>query len=353
MSAALDGSIAVVGGLGLWTPLGRNVDETWRGLLEGRRIVDHAKSAVGAAKMCRAVAHEALGQSGWSSEDEFATVVGTSKGSVERWLAGQVDPAGLADIASSLGGAGPKLTISGACASGLLALIRGVILIHGGEARRVLVVAGEASVHPLFVGSFKRLGVLPGFGVGCRPFDERRGGFVMSEAAAAVCLEARDLRQGASGDRSRVAVDQFAMGGDATHLTGGDPEGKMLRYLLRYVCNHPVDLVHAHGTGTVANDPVELAAIESMFCEASGKPLLYSHKGAIGHSLGAAGLISVVINALAHERGMVPPNAGTTSPLPTRHVVVHREAVRRPIRRSVALASGFGGACAAVGLVTV
>jgi 3-oxoacyl-[acyl-carrier-protein] synthase II len=208
--------LAVISGVGLLTPLGRTAGETWQSLLDGRFITDHAKSAgefdqrsPRVIQMARDVAEQALAEAGWA-DDHFATVVGTSKGSVESWLSsatplqpishsryeaggedGQFrlpdarpDITGLADIAAALAGRGPKLTVSAACASGLLALGRAVMMIRAGEARRVLVVAAEASVHPLFLGSFKRLGVLPREGVGCRPFDETRDGFLMSEAAA-------------------------------------------------------------------------------------------------------------------------------------------------------------------------
>jgi 3-oxoacyl-(acyl-carrier-protein) synthase len=112
-----------------------------------------------------------------------------------------------------------------------------------------------------------------------------------------------------------------------------------------------IDFVHAHGTATEANDPIELAAIESIVPEGNRVPL-YSHKGALGHSLGAAGLISVVINCMSHERGIVPPNVRTTHPLPTSRVVIDRQPLHRPIRRSIAVAAGFGGAIAAVSLVS-
>jgi 3-oxoacyl-[acyl-carrier-protein] synthase II len=112
------------------------------------------------------------------------------------------------------------------------------MMIQSGEADRALVVAAEASVHPLFLGSFTNLGVFPREGVGCRPFDESRDGFLMSEAAAAVCVEA-------SG--SGIAIEKFATGGDATHLTGGDPAARTLRRVLRHVADRrAVDLVHAH-----------------------------------------------------------------------------------------------------------
>ena len=98
--------------------------------------------------------------------------------------------------------------------------------------------------------------------------DERDEEFMrvaLSEAAAAVCLESGTHGPGAGVQDSSVQIQRFALGADATHLTGGDPEGTTLRHLLAGVIgSEALDLVHAHGTGTLANDPVELAAIESV-----------------------------------------------------------------------------------------
>jgi 3-oxoacyl-[acyl-carrier-protein] synthase II len=295
-----------------------------------------------------------------------AVVVGTSKGTVESWMPGArgtgaacPSPEGLSDVAAALGSRfalrGPRLTVSAACASGLHALVRGAMLIQSGEARQALIVATEASVHPLFLGSFQRLGVLARPGVGCRPFDQHREGFVMSEAAAAVLLEAQNpaesprLASHGLDEASPVYLDRFALGADATHLTGGDPEARVLRHLLsRVIDDRPVDLFHAHGTGTESNDPAELAAIESALGDRPERPALYSHKGALGHSLGAAGLLSVVLNCQAHATGVVPPNVQTRDPLPAPRIMVSREPVSKPVRRSIAVAAGFGGAIAAV-----
>ena len=380
---------AVITGTGLLTPLGTTANETWRALLDGKFITDHTRAAgeydntsPRIIQMARRAAGEAMGDAGWcgTQADDIHTIVGTSKGSIESWLppatplqhmsnsayiAGGLHPTGLADIAATIALGGPRLTLSGACASGLLALIRAAMLIEAGHADRVLVVAAEASVHPLFLGSFKRLGVLPKKEIGCRPFDQSRDGFLMSEAAAAVCLEANSspVSQAQSFSRSacgarpgapRIAIERYAQGADATHLTSTDPTGRVLRHLIQKVTqNQPVDLIHAHGTGTLANDPIELAALESVFATAVQTPCLYSHKGALGHSLGAAGLVSVVLNVLAHQHHCVPPNTRTTQPLPSQHVSIHSTAHQTPIRRSLALAAGFGGATAAISLISL
>jgi 3-oxoacyl-[acyl-carrier-protein] synthase II len=317
-------------------------------------------------------AREAIASAKWSrdelSEDATAVIVGTSKGPVETWLtappehmlpatyiaAGHDDVFGLAAVCDAIArdvgaGFGPRLTLSAACASGLHALGRAWMMIRSRQVERAIVVAAESSLHPLFLSSFKRLGVLPKDGVGCRPFDETRDGFLMSEAAAAVCLRASELDgdEDASGD---VFVDRFALGGDATHLTGSDLDGRLLRRLIAHVAGaNPIDLVHAHGTGTITNDPIELAAIDDTV---RGTPNVFSHKAALGHSLGAAGLISVVLNCIAHERCVIPPNARTDRPLRAERVEISRDSVRRQVRRSIAIAAGFGGPTAVVGLVS-
>ena len=354
--------IPLITGLGLATPLSADVVGTWVRLLEGAFIRDHARIPLEAddgprvTQLALHVAREAMAGARWQRGGEAAVVVGTSKGPVEAWMttASEHVPFGLGQIATTLAQAldlrGPRLTLSAACASGLHALVRGAMMIMGGEARRVLVVASESSLHPLFLGSFKRLGVLAREGEGCRPFDQNRRGFLMSEAAAAVCLEATE----GTSATPIARVDRFALGGDATHLTGSDPTGATLRHLLRRVVDQqrPVNLFHAHATGTKINDPVELDAIESVLPDQDGpRPSLYSHKGAIGHSLGAAGLTSIVINALCHRDGIVPPNIQTPDPLPMKRVTLSREPVQRRIDRSVTMASGFGGPIAVVSLV--
>jgi 3-oxoacyl-[acyl-carrier-protein] synthase II len=359
--------LAAITGVGLITLLGANPISNWNALSAGHAIEDHARladehlpevrSLPRISRIGLAAARQAMAASNATIDPTTALILGTSKGAIEQWLrvdhcATLLNPStcfGLAttasDVAAGLGWIGPRLTLSAACASGLCALIRGVMLIESGAAQRVLVVAAEASVHPLFLASFKRLGVLPPPGRGCRPFDQTRQGFLMSEAAAAVCLEAR--QSPAPGD---VYVDRIAMGADGTHLTASDPEAAGLENVLRQVLEDPVDLIHAHGTGTPMNDQVELKVLERLIPSDAPTPLLYSHKGALGHSLGAAGLVSVVINVMCHRQGIVPPNIRTMDPLPTQRMKISNRAERRSIHRSIAVAAGFGGPIAAVRL---
>jgi 3-oxoacyl-[acyl-carrier-protein] synthase II len=449
-------------GYGLVTPLGTDALTTWQSLLDGRSISSHTRldehlgnNGGRVISFAQRATAEAIQRAGWTDCSNVAVIACTSKGSIEDWMCpnpfvsgvGAVFDAitaaeagangiaeyvfGLADLSSAIArfvGAtdGPRLTLSAACASGLHGLIRGAMMIQSGEAKRVLVVAAEASVHPMFLASFARLGVLPKQGEVCRPFDQRRSGFLMSEAAAAVCLEAEPSARGI------VTIDRYAMAGDATHLTASDPQGRVLRRMLQQVIgDHPVDLIHAHGTGTVSNDLTELDAIEATLKLVDGpgpqagdraadralrqstpglsaqantenqtrpapsrspdsrdtglRPMLiaptnrrvstsqpnstgqgpvsqysveteltcailFSHKGALGHSLGASGLVSVVLNCLAHRHGLVPGHPNTNQPLDAVGVLISQSSIERPIQRSIVHAAGFGGPSAVVGL---
>jgi 3-oxoacyl-[acyl-carrier-protein] synthase II len=350
----------LITGLGLITPLGNSVEQTWSALLAGQFIRDHAalrdRRIENFATDC---AKEAIAQAGWSpeilSDPSTALIVGTSKGPVKNWL---ISPPqanvnfGLAELATNIAAAighslGPRATLSAACASGIHALIHAAMLIRAGQAKRAIVVAAEASVHPLFVSSFKRLGVLPPEGFGCRPFDVARRGFLISEAAAAVCIESAEVTT----SRPFATIENFSIGSDAAHLTGNDPAGRTLRHLLKnVVAARTIDLVHAHATGTQLNDAIELSAIESC---AIGEPSIYSHKGALGHSLGAAGLISIVLNCLSHRSGIVLPNVQTHRPMPSERAHIAKESVQRSIKRSIAIAAGFGGAMGTISLASV
>ncbi|MGC4033013.1 MAG: biotin synthase BioB [Tepidisphaeraceae bacterium] len=350
-------------GTGLVTVQGVGVDANWQNLLAGRVLLEKGVVALPSdsqisrvSQLAIAAAGEAISSSKCTPLDDGRTglVVGTSKGPIEDWI-DQLNghrPAsianGVAQVAVDLGRAfghrnGPRLTLAGACASGLLAMIRGVELIRQGACDRVLVVAAEASTHALFEANFRRLGVLATSDDGCRPFDVRRRGFFLAEAAAAVMLD-----RNPNGNSNSLSVHSTASFADAYHLTGPDPSAAALSHaLLKLADDQPVDLVHAHGTGTIQNDPGEVLAIATAF---PNRPAIYSHKHAIGHTQGAAGLIAIVLNVRCHQSQTVPGNTATTQPMPEAIEQLSATPKTLAVGQSIAVAAGFGGSIACVRL---
>jgi 3-oxoacyl-[acyl-carrier-protein] synthase II len=365
----------VISSYALSTPFG-DAEQTFRALADGRFLIDSTRIDLRAAGDHRVtalalhVARQVMAST--ASSVPTALIVGTSKGEVDRWLEigklqiadcrlpiadcqSQIEnqrstiknilPLGLHEIAATvqreLALSGPALTVSAACASGLFALARGVLMLQAGEAQRVLVVAAESSFHPLLLASYRRLGVLAADGTGCRPLDHDRSGFFVGEAAAAVLLEHGELADG-------IIVDGIALGSDAASITAPNPSPHSLAdMIVRATGGRPVDLIHAHATGTIMNDPIELAAIDLAAGRLNCRPVVYSHKGAIGHTLGASGLVSIVLNCLMHQKGLALPNARCTRPLPAGNVRMPTQPIHCRIKRSLAISSGFGGPTAA------
>ena len=352
-----------IAGTGLVTTQGVGVQANWRALLAGNVLhetgivpVDRDWTLPRVSQLAILAAEEALAAASHPdlTDGRTALVIGTSKGPVEDWidqLNGKRPPSignGLAqvavDVAARTGhAAGPRLTLGGACASGLHALVRAHDLIARGDCDQALVVAAEASTHALFRANFARLGVLADPAEGCRPFDPRRHGFLLAEAAAAVWLTSDP-------PANAIRIAGTSVAADATHVTGTDPHGRSLRHVLQAIDLPAIDFIHAHGTGTVLNDETEQAAITEILGRHHAK--LYSHKHAIGHTQGAAGLIATVINVACHHGKVVPGNVNSRGAGAKRmeNVGFSHAASAHLANQSVAIAAGFGGTLAGVSL---
>jgi 3-oxoacyl-[acyl-carrier-protein] synthase II len=351
-------------GYSLLTPLETPSRSTFRAILHGQSLTDRGiipESLLRPAapdpatnllsnplidksiRMALVAALRATHAAHWSpkiiADPNTALFAATSKGPILSWLAaadhlgstGQIPPdlaeqiaLGPAVMAHHLARAlqitGPLHTSVAACSSGMHALHRAARALAHGECDRALVLAADASVHALFESSFARLGVLaPPDADGhrrCRPFDPAGAGFFITEAAAAITLETHPTP-------NSLQLEQTWIGADATHLLAIDPATRALRTGLRRALTHSVDFIHAHATGTT-HDAHELAALRSL--TAYNSPPIFSHKRWLGHSLGAAGLASLVLSAQCHHAHLTLES----QPLPTP-------------ARSLTLSQGFGG----------
>lgn len=341
MTTAPDAEDIVIAAANCVTPLGLSLDATWEALLAGRFVVDQGVAPIERDGLSR-VAQLALLAAGPVVDDrEVALFVGTSKGPADEWLkSGRVGEAGIAelsdDIARELRLVGDRATCSAACASGAHALAIAAMRLRAGLIDRALVVASESSLDRIWSQNFKRLGVLARPGEPCRPFDEERHGFVISEAAAAIRLERRPARPG------EIMLASATIASDAFHLTGGDPDARTLRHLLA-ISSSTVDLIHAHATAT-GSDAIELGAIAG---SAHRDAIIYSHKGSLGHTLGASGLVAAALTTRMLRDGVAPAMPTLSRSIDPR---VSPDAKRRELRSAICLASGFGGTAASFAL---
>jgi 3-oxoacyl-[acyl-carrier-protein] synthase II len=341
-----------VRGIGMISPLDRIGLTTWDAIVagnvpEGEQLVCDellpGEAFVGDDRMFRlgrVAASRALSDAGGdaATTQRAALFAGTSKGGVESifaaadWCAGSryrelppllggviaAGPSGLAaSVAERLRICGTQHTTVAACSSGMIALHRAVRAIQYRETDRAVVVAADASVHPLFEASFDRLGVLAkrdADGVfHCRPGEG--SGMFIAEGAAAIVLE-----RVADSDRDALLADTW-IGGQAVDLVGSDPAGETLRVGLSAMTSGPLAFAQAHAPGT-SHDVYEFDALRQL----PGAPATFSHKRWTGHTLGAAGLIAAVLSVESHRRGVTP--IGTPVPRGS---------------ASITVAQGFGG----------
>jgi 3-oxoacyl-(acyl-carrier-protein) synthase len=267
--------------------------------------------------------------------------------SVELWASGQADSslsqlhfAGAVETATGLA---PTVTLVNACAASLYALAVGTDLLLVEEADAVVVAGTDALSESMF-GLLDRVNGEPPTEV--RPFDADRKGVILGEGAAAVVIEP------ASRARSRGATALAGLRGvgtscDAHHLTAPLADGVRRAFHDGYrragVDPVDVDLVLAHGTGTLLNDQTEAEVLRDVFDD--HRPLVTALKSLIGHTSGGSGLMSLVTAVHSLRAGQVPPTRGHTTPIPpiSDFPVVTGSARRAPLSIAQVNAFGFGG----------
>ena len=376
--------MAIVAG-GVATPIGLDLDAFWSGLLagaDGLSTIERFPTAdlrVGrggeikklppvalgirsrAAALLVAAAADLGGRARLDAAPErIAVVAGTALGGVEELehaLAGDGGARRALDalydspahaLAAWLGARGPVLTVSSACASGAIALGLGADLLREGAAD--LVVAGGYDILCRFVmRGFDALRSLARDRV--RPFDRRRTGLLLGEAAGLVLLaRERDAR----GPRLGRLLGHGSAS-DASHIAAPDAQGRGLEAAIRTalaagdVDVADLDFVSAHGTGTVLNDRIETAVLRRVLGARAGAVPVNSIKGALGHTMGAAATLEAIMCLLAARDGWIPPTVGYEEPDPACDLDYVAGVCRaaRP-RRMLSTSLGFGGCNAAL-----
>jgi 3-oxoacyl-[acyl-carrier-protein] synthase II len=220
--------------------------------------------------------------------------------------------AAAGQIAMRRGLHGPGFSIASACSTGAHSIGEAARLIARGEADVMISGGTEAALVGLCLAAFKRMGALSRVGES-RPFDTRRDGFVMGEGSAVLVLE-REEHARARGAQIYARVTGYGASNDAFHITQPETNGRgaieAMTAALRDADLAPADVgyVNAHGTSTPINDRVETLALRQVLGE-DGPPVS-SCKGAVGHTLGAAGAIEALACVEALRRGALPPTLG-------------------------------------------
>ena len=293
---------------------------------------------------------------GGINEIEFATEVMVEKG----WksVGPFVVPSAMANAVSCLvsmetGAKGPVMTSIAACASGHYSILDAYHFLQRDEAELVVAGGAESILSLLTVAAFGNMGPLSKRRddpeSACRPFSIDRDGFVSGEGAVALTVETEEHAL-ARGAHIYAEVLGGALTGDAYHVTAPDPSGDgAVRAISRALknsglTNRDVDLILAHGTGTVLNDQVESLAIRRVFGVDGGRlPRVTSIKSMLGHALGAAGAQSALAAIRALETGMVPPTINYTPDPELGMNVVGNVAEKLDPRIALVEAFGFGG----------
>ncbi|KRC84574.1 3-oxoacyl-ACP synthase [Achromobacter sp. Root83] len=220
-----------------------------------------------------------------------------------------------AHIAQQLKSLAEAQTYTTACSAGAVAIGEAFRRIRDGYLDIALAGGVEAMLTPTIVAAWTQLHVLcadpeNGDAGSCRPFSHRRTGFALAEGAAMLMLESAD-HAAARGAAPIAELCGYGVSNDGTHPLRPDSDGQSLA-MSRCLADAglspaQVDYVNAHATGTLVGDRIETAAIKRVFGEHARSLPVSSIKGAIGHTIGAAGAIEAAVTAMAVSRGIVPP----------------------------------------------
>jgi nodulation protein E len=260
--------------------------------------------------------------------------------------------AGASHISMEFGITGPSFTISTACSSSSHAIGQAFWMVRSGMTDLALAGGSEAPFSFGILKAWEAMRVVSP--ETCRPFSKDRKGMVLGEGGAMLVLEPLEAAQ-ARGARIHAEIVGFGMSADASHITQPSAEGaaRAMRAALRDAGLGPerIGYINAHGTGTLANDSTETAAIRSVFgAHAEGLPVS-STKSMHGHALGAAGALECLAAIAALRDCVLPPTANFNEPDPECDLdVIPNLSRRAQVEFALSNSFAFGGLNAVLAL---
>ncbi len=396
----------VVTGLGMVSPLGNTVEETWTRLVAGesgaaeitqfdttdfpvdfacevkdlevtqyvdfksaRRMDRFTHLALAAARQAEADAGLDIA----AAPERVGAAVATGIGGLKSFEAcikvldqrgpDRVNPFSIVQIipnlaagwvSMELGTKGPLLSECTACAASNMALGDGLDAIRLGRADVMICGGTEAPVTRVGIAGFAAMRAISRRNGdpkrASRPFDAERDGFVMGEAASMVVIEELE-RARARGAKIYAELLGYGLSSDATHVSDPDPTGQSPARALAMafadagITPDEVGYINAHGTSTPVGDIAESRVIKiALGEEKAHRTPVSSTKGATGHCLGAAGAVEATFTILALQRGVLPPTINQETPDPQCDLdYVPNVARDEQVEIGVSNSFGFGG----------
>ncbi|MDO8862325.1 beta-ketoacyl-ACP synthase II [Haliea sp. E1-2-M8] len=248
---------------------------------------------------------------------------------------------------------GPNLAVVTACTSGTHNIGLGARLIALGDADAMLVGGAEMATTPVGLAGFAAARALSTRNddpaAASRPWDRDRDGFVLGDGAGVLVIEEYESAK-ARGAHIYAEISGFGMSGDAYHMTLPPEDGRGAAAAMRNAIRDAgvpvdqIDYINAHGTSTNAGDLAESRAVEAVLGTAAGGVAVSSTKSMIGHLLGAAGAVEAIFTILSLRDQVAPPTINLDNPDEgcVLNYVPHTAQERR-IRHALSNSFGFGG----------
>ncbi len=261
-------------------------------------------------------------------------------------------------ISIYLGAKGPNSSIATACAAGTHAVGEAFHIIKRGGADAMITGGVESVITPTCIAGFNAMKALSVRNhepeKASRPFDRDRDGFVVGEGCGILVLETLEsaLERGA---RIYAEICGYGMSGDGFHMAAPAPDGEGAARCMAAALDDAgipydrIDYINAHGTSTQLNDAYETKAIKSVFKEKAPFIAISSTKSMTGHLLGGAGGVETVFTALTISEGIIPPTINLDHPDEACDLdYVPNTARKTDVNTAMKNSFGFGGTNAAL-----
>jgi len=362
--------------MGMISPVGNTVDETWANILRGKSgaatiesfdvsafstqfsasVKNFDASPYLAPKESRKMdvfvqfgmvaGIQAVQDSGLEVTEETAHRIGTSIGSgiggigqIEKnteiirtsgprrispfFVPGSIINMIAGNLSIKFGFQGPNLAIVTACTSGTHNIGMAARLIERGDVDAMVVGGAEMATTPVGLGGFAAARALSTRNddpeAASRPWDRDRDGFVLGDGAGVIVVEEYEF---AKARRAHIYAELigFGMSGDAYHMTSPPEDGRGAQLAMRQaiedagIDGSQIDYINAHGTATMAGDMAETRALKAVLGAAAADVAISSTKSMIGHLLGAAGAVEAIFSILALRDQVAPPTINLDNP---------------------------------------